>query len=122
MTFEPPRGSKTFDFSSLDIAESQDTPKIQIQQPSFLTQQLQFKMAQQGLAKDLFADMGRKVADASAREGDDDEKVVDEIESLCMNCHENVWSPKEEVSRLANPHRAQRGCYSPAFPSSARLS
>ncbi|KAF2131570.1 zinc finger protein-like protein zpr1 [Dothidotthia symphoricarpi CBS 119687] len=48
-------------------------------------------MAQhQGLAKDLFEDMGRKVAEASAQEGDDtDTKVVDEIESLCMNCHEN---------------------------------
>ncbi|KAF2002875.1 zinc finger protein zpr1 [Amniculicola lignicola CBS 123094] len=42
------------------------------------------------LAKDLFEDMGRKVAEASAQaEGDDDTKVVDEIESLCMNCHEN---------------------------------
>ncbi|KAF2652894.1 zf-ZPR1-domain-containing protein [Lophiostoma macrostomum CBS 122681] len=46
-------------------------------------------MAQQSLANDLFEDMGRKVAEASAREGDDDEKVVEEIESLCMNCHEN---------------------------------
>jgi zinc finger protein len=35
--------------------------------------------------------MGRKVAEASAQQdGDDDTKVVDEIESLCMNCHENV--------------------------------
>ncbi|KAJ4323772.1 nucleolar zinc-finger protein [Neodidymelliopsis sp. IMI 364377] len=41
------------------------------------------------LAKDLFEDMGRKVADASAQQDDDDSKVVDEIESLCMNCHEN---------------------------------
>lgn len=41
------------------------------------------------LAQDLFEDMGRKVAEASAQEGDDT-KVVDEIESLCMNCHENV--------------------------------
>lgn len=49
-------------------------------------------MAQhQSLAKDLFEDMGRKVAEASAQEGDEgDSKVVDEIESLCMNCHENV--------------------------------
>lgn len=45
---------------------------------------------QQSLAKDLFEDMGRKVAEASAREDDDDTRVVDEIESLCMNCHENV--------------------------------
>jgi zinc finger protein len=44
------------------------------------------------LAKDIFADMGRKVAEVSAQTGADDSepKVVDEIESLCMNCHENV--------------------------------
>ncbi|KAI8936564.1 hypothetical protein NX059_006965 [Plenodomus lindquistii] len=48
-------------------------------------------MAQhQSLAKDLFEDMGRKVAEASAQEdGEDGTKVVDEIESLCMNCHED---------------------------------
>jgi zinc finger protein len=43
------------------------------------------------LAQDLFEDMGRKVAEASAQEADEEgNKVVDEIESLCMNCHENV--------------------------------
>lgn len=42
------------------------------------------------LAQDLFEDMGRKVAEASAQDDNDDTKVVDEIESLCMNCHENV--------------------------------
>ena len=42
------------------------------------------------LAQDLFEDMGRKVAEASAQQSDDDTKVVDEIESLCMNCHEDV--------------------------------
>ncbi|KAJ4367286.1 nucleolar zinc-finger protein [Neocucurbitaria cava] len=48
-------------------------------------------MAQhQSLAKDLFEDMGRKVAEASAQEDTEDgTKVVDEIESLCMNCHED---------------------------------
>jgi zinc finger protein len=46
---------------------------------------------QQSLAKDLFEDMGRKVAEASAQEdGEDGSKVVDEIESMCMNCHEDV--------------------------------
>jgi hypothetical protein len=47
------------------------------------------------LAQDLFEDMGRKVAEASAQESDEDgPTVVDEIESLCMNCHENVgWLP-----------------------------
>jgi len=47
-------------------------------------------MAQQSLAKDLFEDMGAKVAEASAQKDDDDMKVVDVIESLCMNCHEDV--------------------------------
>lgn len=45
------------------------------------------------LAKDLFEDMGRKVAEASGQQDEDDSKVVDEIESLCMNCHENVSVP-----------------------------
>lgn len=46
------------------------------------------------LAQDLFEDMGRKVAEASAQDGDEEgTKVVDEIESLCMNCHENVKLP-----------------------------
>ena len=48
---------------------------------------------QKSLAKDLFEDMGRKVADASAQQEEDDSRVVDEIESLCMNCHENVCRP-----------------------------
>ena len=52
-------------------------------------------MAQhKSLAKDLFEDMGRKVAEASAQhDGEEGSKVVDEIESLCMNCHENVSLP-----------------------------
>lgn len=33
--------------------------------------------------------MGRKVAEASAQDDNEGTKVVDEIESLCMNCHEN---------------------------------
>ena len=45
---------------------------------------------QKSLAKDLFEDMGRKVAETSAQQDEDDSRVVDEIESLCMNCHENV--------------------------------
>jgi hypothetical protein len=48
-------------------------------------------MTHRSLAKDLFEDMGRKVAEASAQPADEDgTKVVDEIESLCMNCHEDV--------------------------------
>lgn len=46
------------------------------------------------LAKDLFEDMGRKVEDMGSNgattEEEADQRVVDEIESLCMNCHENV--------------------------------
>jgi zinc finger protein len=33
------------------------------------------------LAKDLFEDMGRKVAEASEQQEEDDSRVVDEIES-----------------------------------------
>lgn len=52
--------------------------------------------AHKSLAQDLFEDMGRKVAEASAQNGDEDgTKVVDEIESLCMNCQENVWVASE---------------------------
>ena len=51
----------------------------------------------QSLAQDLFEDMGRKVAEASAQDDSEDgTKVVDEIESLCMNCHENVFRPRQE--------------------------
>lgn len=44
--------------------------------------------------KDLFEDMGRQVNGMSGTNGDTngeetDQRVVDEIESLCMNCHEN---------------------------------
>lgn len=46
------------------------------------------------LMKDLFEDMGRQVNGMSGTNGDTngeetDQRVVDEIESLCMNCHEN---------------------------------
>lgn len=46
---------------------------------------------EKGLAQDLFEDMARKVEEAS-RDGvsEDEPKVVEEIESLCMNCHEDV--------------------------------
>ena len=44
------------------------------------------------LAEDLFQDMGRQVevTNAGTNGTDDEQKVVEEIESLCMNCHENV--------------------------------
>lgn len=59
----------------------------------------QQSLAQHSLAQDLFEDMGRKVAEASAQEdGEDGTKVVDEIESLCMNCHEDVRLLKKRTS------------------------
>jgi zinc finger protein len=45
------------------------------------------------LAKDLFKDMGAQVASmntgAEGDEEDTESKITDEVESLCMNCHEN---------------------------------
>ncbi|KAK3716181.1 nucleolar zinc-finger protein [Vermiconidia calcicola] len=45
------------------------------------------------LAEDLFADMGRKVdgmgMNGHAEDSGPEQRVVEEIESLCMNCHEN---------------------------------
>jgi zinc finger protein len=37
---------------------------------------------------------GTAPLDTAAKDAEEDEnepKIVDEIESLCMNCHENVW-------------------------------
>lgn len=47
---------------------------------------------------DFFESLGKKAeglsitddANANTEEDADEQKVVDEIESLCMNCHENV--------------------------------
>lgn len=77
---------------------------------------------QKSLAQDLFEDMGRKVAEASAQEGDDDTKVVDEIESLCMNCHEDVRFEFSFIKDSANSHRAPPDSCLPRSHSSARLS
>jgi hypothetical protein len=71
-------------------------------------------MATKSLAQDLFEDMGRKVAEAQAQEdvGELGSKVVDEIESLCMNCHDNVChEPSEAASRILTLTRAQHGCF-----------
>lgn len=52
------------------------------------------QMPHKSLAKDLFEDMGRKVetmnGSANTADGDSEPKVVEEIESLCMNCHADV--------------------------------
>ena len=52
------------------------------------------------LAKDLFEDMGAKVAGLNIDGGEETEqKVVEEIESLCMNCHEDVCQEQRPVPR-----------------------
>lgn len=51
------------------------------------TDMVQTSGGQPSLAKDLFEDMGRKAEEVS--NNNDEQKVVDEIESLCMNCHED---------------------------------
>lgn len=50
---------------------------------------------------ELFNPIGdkvEKVAPAAAQESEDDERVVEEIESLCMNCEENVSLPLEPTA------------------------
>ena len=57
--------------------------------------------ANQSVGQDeVFRSVGKHVeamnlAEADENEESDDEgpKIVDEIESLCMNCEENVWYP-----------------------------
>lgn len=46
------------------------------------------------ISADLFEDMGRKVAAVSQENGiaDGESRLVEEIESLCMNCHDDVGS------------------------------
>ena len=53
---------------------------------------------------DLFAAIGKQVLGLSLGDGeepaeDDRVKIMDEIESLCMNCHENVDSSLSSISR-----------------------
>lgn len=80
-------------------------------------------MAQhQSLAQDLFEDMGRKVAEASAQDDNDDSKVVDEIESLCMNCHENVRLLDLPIWPKLINNRASHDSFSPKSPSFAKSS
>jgi hypothetical protein len=47
------------------------------------------------LAQDLFEDMGRKVENMDLKgeepgDSDDRQKMVEEVESYCVNCGENV--------------------------------
>ena len=80
---------------------------------------------------DLFAAIGKQVlglnlGDDEKPTEDDRVKVVDEIESLCMNCHENVslslLSPDMQVKLVDLRGRASHDYYSQKSPTSARLS
>lgn len=66
---------------------------------------------------DYFESLGKKAQNLSSNEqkndstangtleSDEDQRVVDEIESLCMNCHENVHYPILSLSSISsNPH------------------
>jgi len=51
---------------------------------------------------DLFEDVGKKVdgmglGESGDKEGNRGPKLVDEIESYCMNCGENVWFAAEPL-------------------------
>jgi zinc finger protein len=50
----------------------------------------------------LFETVGAQVAETAKDAGDDEPKVVDEIESLCMNCHADVCIPIEPTCSVAN--------------------
>lgn len=84
-----------------DFSESQINKKSRAQQPfipntidalreqQIMTSNVQLPGA--SLAKDLFQDMGKQVESMKNGENTDTEaKVVEEIESLCMNCREDV--------------------------------
>ena len=85
---------------------------------------------------DFFESLGKKAEDlniaeqkpdsngtASQAEPEEEEKqkVVDEIESLCMNCHENVFLSVQYTINTANIPRASPVYCSPEYPSFAKL-
>lgn len=50
---------------------------------------------------ELFAPIGDKVEKSTpVADGEDDERIVEEIESMCMNCHENVSNNTDTASLL----------------------
>lgn len=69
---------------------------------------------------------GLTISDANgeAEDSADEQKVVDEIESLCMNCHENVsaQSLHKPKSHSNGTNRELRDSSSLAYHSSAKLS
>ena len=82
-------------------------------------------LAGSSLAKDLFEDMGRKVeglgTDGQAVGEETEQKIIDEIESLCMNCHEDVCvRAHQRTTRTNRVYRASRDYYLQRYPSSAR--
>lgn len=86
---------------------------------------------------DFFESLGKKAENltineqnAEMKEGesngalltdDDDQRVVDEIESLCMNCHENVGTPFLLRQPDANFARELLASSSHEFLTSAKL-
>lgn len=46
-----------------------------------------------------------KFGQANGQDDSEDEKIVQEIESLCMNCHENVSWHASPASRRPRPRR-----------------
>ena len=75
---------------------------------------------------DLFAALGKQVLGLSVQDGDevpedDRVRVVDEIESLCMNCGDNVGHYSyPEMGIQADLRRERLDCSSPRYPSSGR--
>ena len=85
---------------------------------------------------DFFESLGKKAEDlnnteqksdsngtaSQARPDEEEEqKVVDEIESLCMNCHENVFFSVQYTINTANIPRASPVYCSLEYPSFAKL-
>lgn len=73
----------------------------------------------------LFLPVGDKVDGfVIAEDGDDAPKLVEEIESLCMSCQENV-STADMPKMYHGPDISSRGlleCFSPRSPIFAKLS
>ena len=72
----------------------------------------------------LFLPLGAQVSDVDTREGEEDgPQLVDKIESLCMNCGDNVRSFELSNYRLClTCSRAKHASCPPRFPFSAKSS
>jgi hypothetical protein len=47
-------------------------------------------------------EQNEKLPNAKLEPANEDQRVVDEVESLCMNCHENVPCPQSQMVISAN--------------------